>query len=469
MKKSFGSTLTALGLIGALAACASPGANGAHSASIFGDKVDTSNIGLATRAQAALEKGDTSAAIDLAERAVANSPRDAGFRGLLGNAYFASGRFASAEAAYKDSLTLLPNQPQLILKLALVSIAQGKSGEALTQLEAARDYLDPSDYGLALALAGQPASAVSVLEHAARAVGADARVRQNLALAHALQGDWAAAKTVAAQDVPADQLNARIQQWMTLATPVRASDQVAALTGVTPAATDPGQPNRLALAPQEVRTAAADPFVIPFAEPEPVLVAETPAPAPAPVAYSAIEVPEPVMAAAADPAATAPQPVVEAPRPVAGAPQPQPEPVALKAAAPNPQPKRVAAKASAPKPSLSPRAASLTEGRPKMTKAAFPKIARGDSQSVVQIGAYASRSFVGVAWGNLSKKYPALRGYTPSTARFASDKGTVFRLSVQGFASDGDARDFCEALQRAGGKCFVRSIAGDAPVRLASL
>ena len=36
-------------------------------------------------------------------------------------------------------------------------------------------------------------------------------------------------------------------------------------------------------------------------------------------------------------------------------------------------------------------------------------------------------------------------------------------------ASDGAARDFCGALKRAGGKCFVRTVAGDAPVRLASL
>ena len=48
-------------------------------------------------------------------------------------------------------------------------------------------------------------------------------------------------------------------------------------------------------------------------------------------------------------------------------------------------------------------------------------------------------------------------------------KGTVYRLSVQGFASDNDARDFCEALQSAGGSCFVRAVAGDAPVRLAAL
>jgi D-alanyl-D-alanine carboxypeptidase len=449
MVKSFGSTLTALGLIGALAACASPGANGARSASIFGDKVDTSNIGIATRAQAALEKGDTAVAVDLAERAVGNTPNDAGFRSLLGNAYFASGRFASAEAAYKDSLTLLPNQPQLILKMALVIIAQGKSGEAVAQLNAARDYLDPSDYGLALALAGQPAAAVSVLEQAARAVGADARVRQNLALAHALQGDWTAAKTVAAQDVPADQLNARIQQWMTFATPVRASDQVAALTGVTPAATDPGQPTRLALAPQEARTAYAEPVVAPVAEPEPLLVAE--AEAPAPVEYVAASVAAPM---------PAPQPVTVATEPVAATPPPVAE-----VAKPQPKPKRVAAKAkpAIAKPGLSPRAASL------MHKASFPKAARGNSQSVVQLGAYASRSFVGTAWNNVSKKYPALRGYSPATARFASDKGTVYRLSVQGFASDRDAREFCAALKSAGGSCFVRTIAGDAPVRLASL
>ena len=50
-----GSTFTALGLIGMLAACASPGQQHASRASVFGDKVDSSNIGLATKAQAYLE------------------------------------------------------------------------------------------------------------------------------------------------------------------------------------------------------------------------------------------------------------------------------------------------------------------------------------------------------------------------------------------------------------------------------
>ena len=155
--------------------------------------------------------------------------------------------------------------------------------------------------------------------------------------------------------------------------------------------------------------------------------------------------PEPVMIAAAAPVEVAPAPVV-------GAPKPQPR-KAVKAKA----------KSAAAKPGLSAKSASLFH------KASFPKVARGKSNSVVQLGAYADRAFVGTAWSNLAKRYPALRNFTPSSARFESAKGTVYRLSVQGFASDGDARDFCEALQGVGANCFVRSVAGDAPVRLAAL
>src|SRR6185503_3403806 len=165
----------------------------------------------------------------------------------------------SAETAYKDALSIYSNQPQVVPKLALVEIAQGKNAEALTFLEAGRNVLDPADYGLALALAGQPSAAVAALEPIARAQGADARVRQNLALAYAFSGNWDNARAIAAQDVPADQLDARVHQWMQLAVPARPSDQVAALIGVTPAAADPGQPTRLALRKSDSRLAAAAP------------------------------------------------------------------------------------------------------------------------------------------------------------------------------------------------------------------
>src|SRR5204862_2982069 len=128
-------------------------------ASHVGSNADQ-EVGLATRALAALNSNNIPVAIDFAERAVAKTPSEANFRALLANAYFAGGRFHSAEQAYRDSLTLSPNQPQLILKLVLVQIAQGKKGEAVAMLNATRGIIDPSDYGLALALAGRPGEAI---------------------------------------------------------------------------------------------------------------------------------------------------------------------------------------------------------------------------------------------------------------------------------------------------------------------
>ena len=436
-----GTALAAASLAAIVTACAGPGSSGPRSASIFGDKVDTSNIALATRAQAALAANDLQTAVTLAERAVDNSPRDAGFRALLGNCYLASGRFASAESAYRDSLSLVATQPQIVLKLALVQIAQGKNEEAKGLLAAAQSILDPADTGLALALAGDPQTAIAVLEPAARAVGADSRVRQNLALAYAFAGDWAQARTVAAQDVPADQLDGRIQQWMALAKPARASDQVAAFIGIQPVAGDPGQPIRLALNKDDAtRQAAAQPVEVPqapAAELSSVATVDLPPPAP-----------EPVVLAAAEPI-----------------PAPEPAPVAVAAYEPAPM---EAPAIRETRPALSPAAVRLAEPAARPHRAALPKARTGKSRAVVQLGAFSSRDRIELAWSRASSKYSALRGYTPVSARFDSAKGTVYRLSVKGFASDRDARLLCESLKRSGRACFVRNAFGDAPVQFAS-
>ena len=445
-----GAALSAVSLIAMTAACAGPGSSGPRSASIFGGKVDTSNIALATRAQAALATNELQTAISLAERAVENSPRDAGFRALLGNCYLAAGRYASAEAAYRDSLSLVASQPQVVLKLALMQISQGKNDEAKNLLAAAQSILDPADTGLALALAGDPQSAVAVLEPAARAVGADSRVRQNLALAYAFSGDWSQARVVASQDVPADQLDGRIQQWMALAKPARASDQVAAFIGIQPVA-DPGQPIRLALNKDDaVRQAAAAPVQTPeapAAELSSVATVELP-----PVPQS-----EPVAIAAAEPVA---------------APLPQPEPVAIAAAALEPAPVELAEAPVSPirqaRPALSPAAVRIAEPVMKLSRAALSKPHAGKSRAVVQLGAFSSRNRIELAWERATSKYSVLRGYTPVSARFDSGKGTVYRLSVKGFDSDRDAKLLCESLKRSGRACFVRATSGDAPVQFAS-
>jgi Flp pilus assembly protein TadD len=512
----FASSLSILAVAAVLSGCA---AGQQSRESIFGSRVDRANIGLATKAQAALSQNDYATAVSLAEQAVENTPNDAGFRALLGNCYFASGRFASAEQAYRDSLSLLPGQSDLVLKLALVEIAQGKTAEAMAVLDGARGALDAADYGLAVALAGQPNEAVDILNRAARTTGADGRVRQNLALAYALSGDWTMARTVAAQDVPPEQLDARIQQWMKMATPTRASDQVAALTGVTPSA-DPGQPVRLALNNVPANTERYAAVISPSA-PAPAPV-EVPEPAPVESAIPATPppaLPEPMVeeaAVEADPAAPAdiPAPVVAqavqtliAPLPeLAVTPAVQEEP--MPAAAPVQAPVQLASAAlttpveasiapvqlaeapaeavepaEAPKPVASPKPAveHSTRFDAPVHQASFVTVSdevrreaakfhrpAGNSKAVVQLGAYSSVARVMTAWQLLTSRYPALAAYTPMRARFDSPKGTFWRLSIKGFASDSEARERCELLQNRGGKCFVRKSAGDAPIQFAS-
>jgi Flp pilus assembly protein TadD len=422
----FGSAVSIAALASVIAGCAAPQSRVSYG---LGGKAD-SDVGTATRALAALQANDIPTAIDLAERAVTNTPDDAGFRTLLGNAYFAGGRFASAEAAYKDSLSLYPAQSAVVLKLALVEIAQGKNAEAIAQLDSNRNLVEAADYGLALALAGRAPEAIAVLEPAARAEGAEARVRQNLALSYALAGDWTNARAVAAQDVPADKLDGRIQQWMQLATPSKPSDQVAALLGVTPAASDPGQPIRLALNKGDARQAQA-------------------APAPQPQVAEAVPPPQPLIAAMAEPA--------PAPLPPAAELAAAPEPVAAPAFDPPFVEPRPARKAPKLRPASTVRA-SLTTA----------VVRKGSSNAVVQLGAYGNPQRVVAAWNAAAKRFGELKNYTPMSARFDSGKGTVYRLSVKGFASDHDARLVCESLRRAGASCFVRNIAGDAPVQLAS-
>jgi Flp pilus assembly protein TadD len=432
LRFSSAASLVVLGSV--IAGCAAPQAR-VGAASHYGNKAPVGEAGLATRALAALNSNNIPMAIDFAERAVAKTPDDAGFRALLGNAYFAGGRFHSAEAAYKDSLTLNANQPQLVLKLALVQIAQGKNGEAIAVLNAARGALDASDYGLALALAGRPGEAIGVLDPAARRTDADATVRQNLALAHALAGDWTEARTIAAQDVPAGQLDARIQQWMQLAKPARASDQVAALVGVTPASVDAGQPIQLALNKAPTQQAQAAPVV-------------APAPQPAPLAPVAIE------AVATLPAAPAP----------AVPPAPPPQRPTLATMAANAYSEAKAAIASV-----------LPHGQAPVAKPAKPRLAavrpavrRGNSPAVVQLGSYGSPQRVLTAWDGQARKFGALKAYLPMSAKFASPKGTFYRLSVRGFHSVGEANTLCVSIRRQGGNCFVRNFAGDQPVQMAS-
>nr|WP_314445449.1 tetratricopeptide repeat protein [uncultured Sphingomonas sp.] len=400
----------------------------------FGGLAENSNIGVALRAHAALEQGDAATAIGFAERAVEKSPTDAAFRTLLGNAYLAAGRFRSAEAAFADALALYPNQAGVPLKLALSQAAQGRGDAAAATLDNYAQVISPADAGLALALAGRPGAAIETLELAARSGDADARVRQNLALAHAIAGDWKRARDVAGQDLAGDQLEQRMSEWAAFARPGAAATQIASLIGVkAPAAADKGMPVRLALAAP--------------AGNEITRLAEVVAPA-APVVAAADPVPPMPSEAAVAPAIE----LAEADLPAA--------PVSPATVAPD-----VVAMVD-----------SLRTERIRPS-GALPKVAElrraaakrfGSSQAVVQLGAYANEAGVRAGWSTLSSRHRGLASYVPASARFVGTRGTVYRLSLKGFASDGEARQLCMKLKASGATCFVRNAAGDTPVRFAN-
>ena len=445
-------TVSALAVAATITGCAV----GPHNRQMMGSA--GGHVGLATQAEAALEAKQIPTAISLAEQAVQYTPDDAGFRMLLGNCYFAAGRFASAESAYRDSLSLLPNQPQVVLKLALVQIAQGKNAEALGYLNLVRDSIDPADYGLAVALAGRPVDAIQVLEPAARAAGADSRVRQNLAMAYGLAGEWTEARTIAAQDLAPQQLEPRIQQWMQLAKPARPSDQVAAVTGIQPVA-DPGEPQQLALKGVQNPLERLAQAATQQAEQSTSVLLPEPAPvAPQPEAAATPEAdPQTVATASTPQASPAPE---AAPEPIAAAEVSQAakalvEPATAPAVPPLPT------RFDAPPPSY----VAITD---RVRKAAAKARSNGNSSAVVQLGAYSSPKAVETAWNMIAHRYSAVGNYAPVSAKFQSSKGTVYRLSVKGFASAGQAQHLCSTLREKGANCFVRSVAGDSPVQFAS-
>ena len=372
----------------------------------------------AADAQRMLAKKQWDKAVKLAEEAVGLNGQDAGYRALLGAAYLRAGRFASAEQAYRDVITLQPDNGRAALNLALAQIGTGKWDEARVTLDAHAETIAPADRGLAIALAGDPAGAVEVLTVAARSAEADAKTRQNLALAYAMAGRWAEARALVSVDLDAGAVDARLGEWASFVRPRSASDQVASLLGVTPVV-DPGQPVALALAGTVPVTTAetVDAFMPGRADPavETAVVAD---------AAASAEPAEPAVAMApAVPVAPAPARVIAA------------QPAGYKVA---PAPRRAAAPAPA--------------------AAAVRMPAKGDW--FVQLGAYQNAAVAKDGWGRAARRLPVLARLNPNGATATVKGASVYRLSVGGFART-DAVALCRGLRARGGPCFVRGGVGE--------
>lgn len=401
------------------------------------------------KAEAAIRANDYAKALPFAEQAVALSPRDVAYRMVLADLYVKNGRFQSAETTYGDVLALNPDNHRAAMSRALAQIAQGKKIEALGTLDRLAAVARAGDVGLAYALAGQPQRAVDILENAARADGADARTRQNLALSYALAGNWQKARVIAAQDMSAADVGTRMEQWAAFAQPATSYDQVASLLGVHPAA-DAGQPVQLALAPV-VSDGTALAAATPEPQPAPVAVAEqaaaVPAAAPpAEIVAEAVQAPAPAVATPAEVKYAAAAETLVKPEPAVIAAPAAPYKVLVHAFASPEKPKVRLASANLPKPSLAP------------------------SKFVVQLGAFSKEASIDHAWAQAQARY-GLGGdeMALTTTIDMPGKGMLHRLSVSGFSTRGDASRLCASIQAKGGSCFVRATAGDAPVQWAML
>ena len=394
----------------------------------------------AKTAERALAKGKADKALAFAERAVQADMQNRDYRGLLARVYMAKGRFASAERTLMDVMELGQVDSRTVISLALARIALGNTESAVLLVDSNRSILPVSDYALTLALAGRSADAVKILTDAVRTDSATSRIRQNLALAYALDGRWRDARIMASQDMPQDKVNERIAEWAQLARPGAYTARVAGLLKVQPDMSDTGQPVRLALSSiNAIGFAQAD--VAPTAVPEFADVSSAPAAAvelaavgPAPVSDSAgfAAVENYMRAAETMPS----QPVYEAPL--------------IKAS-------EVPAKSFVTAP--------VKLAVSYVPKAATPAVA---GSHLVQLGAFSSVANAQAAWNKYAKRFGALNGFEFASSTVTVNGKKLVRLAAMGFGNASSASATCKMIKSQGGDCFVRANGGAQNIRMAN-
>ncbi|MBV1688633.1 SPOR domain-containing protein [Novosphingobium sp. G106] len=392
-----------------------------------------------------------SRSINAAEQTVAQAPNDAAARLALGQAYLDAGRFQSAATTFSDAIQLGDSSSSVQLRLALARIGAGDMRGAAAVLDQARDTIQPADRGLALALAGQTGRGVAVLIDALRGGENSPKLRQNLAYAYALNGQWREARVAMSQDVPADQIDDRIGDWAAMSRPEDVQRRVASLLAVPVGVADAGQPVALALSgvaePKEQRAEAEPAPVTRTADAELPAIGETPAPAVA-------AVPAPASAEFATAFAAQPQsnyvaqPVVQPAAQVA---------VADYAAKPSLQAaparaSRVAAftRAVAERPSAPKLAAPRKDASRPM---AWPAAVKNGTH-LVQLGSFSSEANARRAVGILTARSPELRGYQMTITPAVVNGKNFWRVAAAGF-NGGSASSLCSGLKSRGNVCFA--------------
>jgi Flp pilus assembly protein TadD len=388
-------------------------------------------------AQTALAKGQVNQAVGHAEAAVLADPRNPGFRALLGAAYMEAGRFQAAATSFGDALDLGDDNPRTVLSFALAKIALGEGRAAAAALDDHSAVIDPADLGLALALSGEPERGVHVLVNAVRqSETASPKLRQNLAYAYALAGNWRAARVMASEDVPADQVDQRLTQWAAMSAPEMYQQRVAALLGVT-ARSDSGQPQRLALA----NFPSQDVMVAEAAEQAPVQVAAAD-PVPALEPYTA-----PTFADAFPASAPAPAPAIQSVEAPSSGVRFVSNPVVQQLPA---GPQRVAPRSAAPQ-------VAAASSQRRMAPAAVAAPVASDKAAgshLVQLGSYDSKAEAERGWTMLKSKFPQLKDHKVVITEAVVNGRNFWRVAADGFGPK-SAQNLCGTVKSAGRGCFA--------------
>ncbi|MCW2337590.1 Flp pilus assembly protein TadD/cell division septation protein DedD [Sphingobium sp. B2D3A] len=415
---------------------------------------------LSPKIESALADRKFAHALNLAEALVAAEPAAADHRVLLGRAYLANGRYRSAQAAFTDAMALGNSDVRTIISLALCETALGNDSTAQALLADNAATLPASDYGLAMAMAGDVQEGVRALVYAARQPDASAQTRQNLAFALALGGAWGQARLIAGQDLSAKEAEQRIGRWSQAVAQAEPGARVAALTGVAPRADDAGMPSRLALRSFELPAVAelappkaVVPSLAKVAEgaegAEPAVAADTERAAPA---VQSVAIPPP--SRSSDPAgpAKANPPIASSANPTFGAPSAEILSAApLLVLQPGPRAPDIAQIAFAPaasSPSMGVKIAAASRAVP-----ARPGHASGDW--VMQLGAFDSATMARVKWQDM-RRNPRVAGYREIVTAASVNGRTFHRVAVGGFASRGAAGSLCQTLRGEGQACYVR-------------
>jgi Flp pilus assembly protein TadD len=395
----------------------------------------------ASRAEAALAKGKAQSAIAHAEAAVQAEPRNAAYRAMLGSAYLDAGRFASAETTLDDAMKLGDNSTRTALSLALALDGQGKFDQAVALLSDWETEIAPADLGLAYALSGRADRGVAIMSNAIRGGDNTPKMRQNLAFAYALAGRWKEARLMAAQDVPANQVGDRMQEWAQMAQPQAWQTRIASMIGAPAGVRDVGQPVELALAnnpsvEQLATEASAD------AAPKAELAANDAPQAPAANA----ELPAAAEAAPQVAVASYPAP-------------PTAEPSDFKSAFASYAPSggsiaQVTQDALRFVSQPVVQTAAVRQGAaPRAAAAAASK--QSDGTHLVQLGSFASEQGARRAWGIYTRRYPDLRDHRMVITQAVVRGKHYWRVSAGGYGL-ASSQAMCGRVKSSGGDgCFA--------------